>query len=125
MEIIFHAHHAAVSDRMRRRAETATRRATNGLKRAVDAVVRFEQDGPIKRVEIVLHAPRQRDIVASGEARYFGPALRVAVDRLTAQIRKLRDTRKSLKRKPPPARAAIAGTRTAAPSTCAARSRPA
>jgi ribosome-associated translation inhibitor RaiA len=108
VEIIFHVHHAAVSDRMRRRAELAAKRAASRLTRVVDAVVRFEQDGPVKRVEIVLHAPRQRDIVASGEARYFGPALRVAVDRLTAQIRKLRETRKSLKRKPPPARAAIA-----------------
>ena len=102
MEIIFHVHHAAVSQRMRRRAEAAARRAASGHARAVDAVVRFEQDGPVKRVEIVLHAPRQRDIVASGEARFFGPALATAVDKLTAQIRKLRDTRKSSKRKPRP-----------------------
>ncbi len=87
---------------MRRRAEAAARRAATGLRRAVDAVVRFEQDGPVKRVEIMLHAPRQRDIVARGEARYFGPALAMAVEKLTAQIRKLRDTRKSAKRKPRP-----------------------
>jgi ribosome-associated translation inhibitor RaiA len=100
VKIIFHAHHAPVSDRMRRRAEGAARRAASRLTRAVDAVVRFEQDGPIKRVEIVLHAPRQRDIIASAEARFFGPALSVAVDKLTAQIRKLRETRKSSKRRP-------------------------
>jgi ribosome-associated translation inhibitor RaiA len=102
VEIIFHAHHASVSDRMRRRAEAAARRAASGIARAVDGVVRFEQDGPVKRVEIVLHAPRHRDIVASGEARFFGPALSAAVDKLTAQVRKLRDTKKSSKRKPRP-----------------------
>jgi len=60
------------------------------LARAVDAIVRFEQDGPVKRVEIVLHAPRQRNVVALGEAKYYGPALTTAIERLGAQVRKLR-----------------------------------
>ena len=90
MEIIFHAHNAPLPDRLRRRAELAIRRMGPRLARAVDAIVRFEQDGPVKRVEIVLHAPRQRNVVALGEAKYYGPALTTAIERLGAQVRKLR-----------------------------------
>ena len=89
MEIIFHAHNAPISDRLRKRAELALHRLARRLTRAVDAIVRFEQDGPVKRVEIVLHAPRQRNVVALGEGRFYGPALTTAIDRLGAQVRKL------------------------------------
>jgi len=83
---------------MRRRAELAAERAAQRLSRAVDAIVRFEQDGPVKRVEIVLHAPRHRKVVALGEARYYGPALTTAIGRLTTQVRKLSGARKSAAR---------------------------
>ena len=99
MEIIFHAHHAVIGPRMRRRAELAAERAAKRLSRAVDAVIRFEQDGPMKRVEIVLHAKRLRDIVALGEARFYGPALTSAIDKLAAQVRKVGPARKSGVRK--------------------------
>ncbi len=87
MEIIFHEHHAKISERMRKRAEAAVRRAAMRLSRAVDAIIRFEQDGRVKRVEIVLHAPRQRKLIARGEGNYYGPALTAAVDKLLNQIR--------------------------------------
>ena len=89
MEIIFHSHRAPLSPRMKRRAELALERTATRLSRAVDAIVRFEQDGPVKRVEIVLHAPRQRNVVALGEARFYGLALTAALARLGAQVRKL------------------------------------
>lgn len=108
MEIIFHAHHANISDRMRRRAETAVRAAAARMSRAVDAIIRFEQDGPVKRVEIVLHAPRSRNLIAQGEAKYYGPALGTAMDRLTTQIRRLRVTRRSAQRAPSMEKAARA-----------------
>ena len=98
MDIIFHAHHANVSERMRRRAEATVRRLAKRLGRAVDAIIRFEQDGPVKRVEIHLHAPRQRDLVSRAEARYFGPAFASAIDRLAAQIRPLRASRRTARR---------------------------
>ncbi len=98
MEIIFHAHHANISERMRKRAEAAVRRAAVRLTRAVDAIIRFEQDGRVKRVEIVLHAPRQRKLIARGEGSYYGPALSTAVDRLTNQIRTLRAERRRAER---------------------------
>ena len=66
MEILFQSHHAQVSDRMRERARTAVTKLGARLARAVNAVVRFESDGPTRRVEIVLHAPRRRAMVAEG-----------------------------------------------------------
>ncbi len=86
MEIIFHDHHASVSDYMRQRASTGVRRLTTRLDRAVDAVVRFEQDGPTRRVEIILRTPRQKRLVAKAEGRHFGPVLSVALARLRPQI---------------------------------------
>jgi hypothetical protein len=85
MEIIFHAHHAVISDRMRQRAERAVVQATRTLDRAVGATVRFEQDGPTRRVEIVVLAPRHKRFVAQGEGRYYGPALGQAAERLRRQ----------------------------------------
>ena len=90
MEIIFHAHHATVSDWMRTRASRGVRRLSARLSRAADAVIRFEQDGRVRRVEILLHAPKQRDLIASGESRFFGPALATALGRLQSQLPKRR-----------------------------------
>jgi ribosome-associated translation inhibitor RaiA len=102
MEIIFHGHHANISQRMRRRAEIAAERSALKLKRAVDAIIRFEQDGPMKRVEIVLHAPMHKSLVACGEAKFYGPALTTAVTKLDAQVRKLKSVSKALKHKSVP-----------------------
>jgi ribosome-associated translation inhibitor RaiA len=93
VEIVFQSHRAIVSDRMRAKARQAVEKLANRMRRAVDAVVRFEQDGALRRVEIVLHAPRQRNLVASGEARFFGPALSEAVDRLEEQARQVKVAR--------------------------------
>ena len=90
MEIIFHEHHAIVSDHMRQRASSGVRRLTTRLERAVDAVVRFEQDGPTRRVEIILHAPRQKRLVAKAEGRYFGPTLGVVLTKLHGQVAALK-----------------------------------
>lgn len=95
MDIIFHAHHAVISDRMRLRARRAVQRVARKLTRAVDAVVRFERDGPTSRVEIVLHAPKQRDLVAEGRARYYGPALAEAVAKLDSQVMSQKRTPKA------------------------------
>lgn len=83
---------------MRKRAEASVRRIAARLTRAVDAIIRFEQDGRVKRVEIVLHAPRQRKLIARGEGSYYGPALSTAIDRLTNQVRTLRAERRRAER---------------------------
>jgi ribosome-associated translation inhibitor RaiA len=99
VEILFQSHHAKVSDRLRERARVAVTRLAARLTRAVNAVVRFEEDGPTRRVEIVLHAPRRRAMVAEGSARFFGPALGYAIDRLEAQARQRKRTSKTRTRR--------------------------
>ena len=99
MEILFQSHHAQVSDHMRERARIAVTKLGARLSRAVNAVVRFEEDGPTRRVEIVLHAPKRRAMVAEGSARFFGPALAFAIDRLESQARQVKRTPKSRGRK--------------------------
>jgi ribosome-associated translation inhibitor RaiA len=101
MEIIFHAHHAAISPRLQERAERSLRKTVERLGRAVDAIVRFEEDGPTRRVELVLHAARGRRLVASAEARAFGPALTAALARLGAQVTHVRRPRKAATRRRP------------------------
>jgi ribosome-associated translation inhibitor RaiA len=93
MQIIFHSHHASVSDRLRLRAEQGVRKLATRLGGTVDAVIRFEGDGPTRRVEIVMHASRHRRLVAGGEARYLGPALSEAIDGLRDQIARARRAR--------------------------------
>ena len=94
MDIIFHAHHADISPRLQQRADASIRKivARLGGGRAVDAVVRVEEDGPTRRVELVLRAPRGRRLVARGEARHFGPALTVALGKLGAQVNRARSS---------------------------------
>jgi ribosome-associated translation inhibitor RaiA len=92
MDIVFHGRGVAVSDHMRLRAITGVRKLTERSDRAVDAVIRFEEDGPTRRVEIVLHAPRHRRVVAEAEGRHFGPALTAALARLRIQLTALKRT---------------------------------
>ena len=94
MEILFHAHHAVISDRMRTRADRAVRNAAKRFGRCHDAMVRFEGDGRTRRVEVLVHAPGGRHLVAEGFGRYYGPALAQAVARLKAQAARGKRTRK-------------------------------
>ena len=93
MQIIFHSHHASVSDRLRLRAEKGVRKLADRLGGTVDAVIHFEGDGPTRRVEIVMRASRRRRLVAGGEGRYLGPALSVAMEGLRDQIDRARRAR--------------------------------
>jgi ribosome-associated translation inhibitor RaiA len=85
MDVHFHAHHAEVSAHMRKRAEREVRRAALRLPRVVEAIVRFEQDGNVRRVSVTLRAPRHHDLVASAEGRWYGPALALALARIRTQ----------------------------------------
>lgn len=94
MEIVIHGHHAVVSESLRVRAERLVRRSAERLARPVGANITFEDDGPVKRVELILHAPNHTSLVAAGEGRRLGPALTLAAAKLDAQIRKLRSAGK-------------------------------
>lgn len=86
MDVVFQAHNAVISDRMKERATRAVRKIAQRLDRVVDVTVRFHQDGPVRRVELRLNAPGRRDLVSAGEARYYGPALNVAIAHLESQV---------------------------------------
>ena len=99
MEIVFHTHHAPASDRMRRKAEQTLRKVARRANRAVDAVIRFEQDGPTRCVELVLHTARGKRYVARSEARFFGTALAEAARRLAMQLDHAKRTPKARARR--------------------------
>ncbi len=94
MEIVIHGHQTDITESLRQRAEEGARKLAEHLQRAVDADIRFEENGVFKTVEIVLHAPRQTRLVAKAEAKHHGPALTEAIAKLDAQIRKLKSAEK-------------------------------
>lgn len=94
MEIKTHGHQLEVSDSLRARAEEGARKLAEHLQRAVNADIWFGEDGVMKTVEIVLHAPRYKNLVAKAEAKYHEPALADAIAKLDAQIRRLKSARK-------------------------------
>lgn len=88
MEVHFHAHHAEVSDAMRKRAEREVRRAAVRIPRVVEAIIRFEQDGQLRKVSVALRAPKHHDLLGRAEGKFFGPALAQALARVRAQAAK-------------------------------------
>ena len=99
MLIMFHAHHADVSDNMRRRAEQALRKVARRARRPVDAAIRFQQDGSVRRVELTLHTAGGRRYVARSEDRFFGSALADAARRLAMQVNHTKRTPKARARR--------------------------
>ena len=99
MEIVFHTHHAEVSDNMRHRAEQALRKVARRAKRPVDAAIRFQQDGALRRVELTLHTGSGRRYVARSEDRFFGTALATAARRLAMQVDHTKRTPKARARR--------------------------
>jgi ribosome-associated translation inhibitor RaiA len=86
VDIIFHAHRAVIAERLRARAERAVDKLARRMGGVIDAVVRFEHDGPVRRVEIVVRASRHRRLVAEGLGRFYGPALTEALERIARQV---------------------------------------
>ncbi len=86
MNIVFQAHHAVISDYMRSRTKRAMDKISERFPSSLDATVRFEQDGPGRRVEIVLHGRGANRWVAEGQGRSYGPALTAALKHLQSQL---------------------------------------
>jgi ribosome-associated translation inhibitor RaiA len=62
-------------------------------------VVRFEEDGPLRRVEILLHAPRSRNIVATGTGKAFTAALTAALARMEERTSRVKGVPKTRRRR--------------------------
>lgn len=94
MEIQFHGHQTTITDSLRVRASEGARKLAEHLGRPVDADVWFDEDGVMKTVELVLHAPRYKKLVAKAGGKYHEPALTEAIAKLDAQIRRLKSAKK-------------------------------
>ncbi|MEK7239043.1 MAG: hypothetical protein AAB224_00515 [Gemmatimonadota bacterium] len=92
MEIVFSHRGIALTESMLKKAERAVLKAAERVPRATAALVRFDQDGPERRVEIVFTAPQGVRLVAATSGRYWGPALDAALVRLVRQASKERHT---------------------------------
>lgn len=86
MNVRIHSHHAEVSPRLQRRAEEGIVKLSRRARNLVRASVRFEEDGPTRRVGVALHSPGERPLIGEANARTFGPALSRALERVTAQL---------------------------------------
>ena len=87
VDIVFQAHHSVISDNMRARAERIVHKIAARLPRATGARVRFEEDGPHKRVEIEILTPG-RKIVADSRGPFLGAALADAGNRLLTRVQR-------------------------------------
>jgi hypothetical protein len=87
VDIVFQSHHATVPDRVRLNAARQLEKLGHRLTRPVAGVIRFEEDGRMRRVELELLG-RGRRLVAEGTGRYYGPALAAALAHLEAQLRR-------------------------------------
>lgn len=92
MELVFSHRGIALTKSMLKKAEKAVLTAAERLPRATGANVRFDEDGPERRVEIVVTAPRGVRLVAAAAGRYWGPALKAALTKLVRQASKERRT---------------------------------
>jgi hypothetical protein len=88
VQIHFHAHHADVSAAMRKRAERDVLKAAERVPSVVEAIIRFEQDGVLRRVSLEFRAPKHHAVIGTAEGRFFGPALALALTRVKAQAAK-------------------------------------
>lgn len=89
IEIVYQAHHAVMSDNLRARAQRIVDKVARRMPRVTNALVRFEEDGPSKRVVLELHAPG-RTLVADGRSPFLGAALSDAGSRLLTQVQRER-----------------------------------
>jgi ribosome-associated translation inhibitor RaiA len=85
VDIVIHSHHAEVSEHMRKRAVRAVEKAAARIPRIVEGIIRFEEDGPVRRVTVTLRAPKHHDLMGKGEGRFYGPSLVQAIAKVNAQ----------------------------------------
>jgi len=93
VNIVFHAHHADVTEALQQRAEQCVRKLATRLRGATGASIRFTEDGALRRVELTLRAARRRPMVALGSGPRFEAALAEATDALEQHVAHARAAR--------------------------------
>lgn len=86
MDILFHSHHAVISPSQRQRMERGLLRLQQRFGSRIGATVRFEEDGPTRRVEVVLTVPKSRRFAAAAEGRFFGAVITASLAKLEGQL---------------------------------------
>lgn len=107
MDIVFHLHHATISDRLRARAAQGLRKLADRCPGAVGGAIRFEHDGSMRLVEVALNAPGRKQLFAKSQGRYWGPAIADALKQLEHQVSGVRRSRKEQGRQAAEARRAV------------------
>ena len=96
MDIVFHAHHAPVTDSMRERAQRIVSKVASRMTRVTGAIVRFEEDGPTRKVVVELHASG-RKLVVDSRGRSFDAALADAGQRLQRRAQREKNRKHSMR----------------------------
>ena len=86
MHIVFHAHHADVTDALQQKADAAVHKIAGRLRGVTDASIRFAEDGALRRVEVVLRIARRAPLVAAGTSTRYEAALADALARLETHV---------------------------------------
>lgn len=107
MDIVFHLHHATISDRLRTRAVQGLRKLAVRCPGAVGGTIRFEHDGSMRLVEVALDVPGRKQLFAKAQGRFWGPATADALKQLEHQVAGVRRTRKEQGRRAADARRAV------------------
>lgn len=94
MEIQFHGHQTEITDGLRTKATDGILKLIEHLGRDADADVWVGEDGVMKTVELVLHAPHYENLVAKSDSKYHETALTDAIAKADKQIRKLKSAKK-------------------------------
>lgn len=95
MKLVFSYRGIDLTLSMLKKAERGVLKAAERMPHTTRADVRFVEDGPERRVEIVFTAPRGTHIVGSAAGRYWGPAISDALAKVVRQGAKARRAPKS------------------------------
>jgi len=90
MNVVIHGHQTDITSALRRRAQEGVDKLSTHYKRLQSAEIIFAEDGVFKSVEIIVQVPNSTKLTAKSEAKYHETALSDAIDKIDAQIRKLK-----------------------------------
>ncbi len=94
MQTTITARHFDIPDALRERALTVVERLGNIARRAIEATVVFDADGPAHTAELRLHVARGEVLVAKGEGDDHRTALDRAEEKLRRQVEKASQPRR-------------------------------
>lgn len=94
MDIEIRAPNLTVSEYIRQRVERGLEKVGQRAGGATTGLARLSEDGPLRRVELEVHASSRREpIVGEGRGRHWGPAVTSAIQALQRQVGHLKGAR--------------------------------